>query len=289
MRFVLVTPARNEARFIEQTIQSVIAQTARPSKWVIVSDASTDGTDEIVQKYLPKHAWMELVRMPDHQERNFACKVHAFNAGYARVRGMDYEAIGSLDADVSFGDDYFAFLLQKLAEDPALGVVGTPFQEASQAIYDYRFVSIEHVSGICQLFRRKCFEAIGGYIPVKGGSIDHIAVLTSRMKGWKTRSFPDRICFHHRAIGTAQSNVLAARFRYGVKDHAMGNTPLWELCRTLYQMTKPPVVLGGLALATGFVWGWVRQAERPVSRELVVFHRAEQRRRLKSFLLAGLR
>jgi glycosyltransferase involved in cell wall biosynthesis len=282
-----VTPARNEAQFIERTIQSVIAQTVRPSKWVIVSDGSTDGTDEIVQKYLPSHTWMELLRMPDREGRNFARKVHAFNAGYARVGGMNYEAIGSLDADVSFGEDYFAFLLQKLAEDPALGVVGTPFQEASQPIYDYRFVSIEHVSGICQLFRRECFEAIGGYIPVKGGSIDHIAVLTSRMKGWKTRSFPDRICYHHRALGTAQSNSLAARFRYGVKDHAMGNRLLWELCRTLYQMTKPPLLLGGLALGTGYVWAWVRQAERPVSRELVAFHRAEQMQRLKKFLMGS--
>jgi glycosyltransferase involved in cell wall biosynthesis len=283
MKFVLVTPARNEAGFIERTIRSVIAQTALPLKWVVVSDGSTDGTDEIVQKYLPNHAWMELLRMPHRRERDFAGKVHAFNAGYARVRGMDYDVIGSLDADVSFKEDYFAFLLQKLSEDPALGVVGTPFQEASLPIYDYRFVSIEHVSGICQLFRRECFEAIGGYIPVKGGAIDDIAVITSRMKGWKTRSFPERICFHHRAIGTAQRNVLAARFGYGINDYKMGNTLLWQLCRSLYQMTKAPVVFGGLALLTGYMWAWVRRVERPVSRELVAFHRAEQMQRLKKF------
>src|SRR5216684_8428510 len=106
--YVLITPARNEAQFIELTIQSVVAQTIRPLKWVIVSDGSTDGTDEIVKKYASDHPWIELVRMPERRERDFAGKVHAFNAGYARVRDLDYEVIVSLDADISFDADYFS-------------------------------------------------------------------------------------------------------------------------------------------------------------------------------------
>ena len=180
-KYVLITPARNEAQFIELTIKSVIAQTVLPLQWVIVSDGSTDGTDEIVNKYAAEHRWIELVRTPERQERHFAGKVHAFNAGYAKVKNLDYDLIGSMDADISFDPDYFSFLLGKLAEDPALGLVGTPFKD--KTIYDYRFVSIEHVSGACQLFRRECFEQIGGYVPVKSGGIDHIAVITARMKG----------------------------------------------------------------------------------------------------------
>src|SRR5208282_5013460 len=160
--YVLITPARNEAEFIELTIRSVVAQTVRPARWVIVSDGSTDGTDEIVLRYAADNPWMELVRMPERRERHFAGKVHAFNAGYARVKDVKYEVIGSLDADMSFDEEYFSFLLRKLAEDPALGLVGTPFREGPNPIYDYRFVSIEHVSGACQLFRRECFEEIGG-------------------------------------------------------------------------------------------------------------------------------
>ena len=79
--YVLITPARNESKFIELTLQSVVAQTYRPLKWVIVSDGSTDGTDEIVGKYTAEHSWIELVRMPERKERHFAGKVHAFNAG----------------------------------------------------------------------------------------------------------------------------------------------------------------------------------------------------------------
>jgi glycosyltransferase involved in cell wall biosynthesis len=237
LSYVLVTPARNEAAFIEKTLQSVTAQTLRPMRWVIVSDGSTDGTDDLVRKYMKDHAWIELVRMPERKERHFAGKVHAFNAGHARVKNLDYDAIGSLDADISFDENYFAMLLGKLADDPGLGLVGTPFKDGDNPIYDYRFVNIEHVSGACQLFRRECFEQIGGYVPVKGGSIDYIAVISSRMKGWKTRTFTEKVCVHHREMGTAQHGLLKARFKNGIKDYAVGYHPLWQLFRTMYQMS----------------------------------------------------
>ena len=179
--------------------------------------------------------------------------------------------------------DYFSFLLRKLAEDRALGLVGTPFKEGTNPTYDYRFVSIEHVSGACQLFRRECFEQIGGYVPVKGGCIDHIAVISARMKGWKTRTFTDKVCLHHRQMGTAQDSLVMARFRNGRKDYVIGNHPVWELFRAAYQMTKKPVVIGGLMLVFGYVWALIRQVERPVSPELVAFYRSEQMQRLKKF------
>jgi biofilm PGA synthesis N-glycosyltransferase PgaC len=283
LTYVLVTPARNEARFIELTITSVIAQTVRPARWIIVSDGSSDGTDDIVSRYSALHPWIELVRLPARRERHFAGKVHAFNAGRARLHDVPYQVIGNLDADVSFDEDYFAFLLGKLGDDPTLGVAGTPFREG-RATYDYRFVSIEHVSGICQLFRRECFEDIGGYVPVKRGGIDHIAVLSARMKGWKTRTFTDKVCLHHRGIGSAQHSAAMARFRDGVSDYALGGHPLWELFRTIYQMTKRPRVIGGLMLGAGYVWASVRRVERPIPRELVQFRRREQMRRLRRFV-----
>lgn len=282
--YVVITPARNEAQFIELTLKSMVAQTVRPLRWVVVSDGSTDGTDEIVRKYASEHSWIELVSLPPRKERDFAGKVHAFNAGYARVRDVDYEVIVSLDADISFGSDYFAFLLEKLSSDDALGLVGTPFREISGEVYDYRFVNIEHVSGACQVFRRECFESIGGYIPVKGGSIDHIAVISSRMKGWKTRTFLDRVCRHHREMGTAQRGILMSKFRLGAKDYAVGNHPLWEVFRTFYQMKASPFAVGGLAVGLGYSWAWLSNTERPVSPELIEFHRREQMLRLKGLV-----
>jgi glycosyltransferase involved in cell wall biosynthesis len=283
--YVLITPARNEAAFIERTIQSVIAQTVIPLRWVIVSDGSTDDTDKIVGKYLPDHRWMELIRMPERKERHFAGKVHAFDAGYARIEGLDYDAIGCLDADISFEEDYFSFLLGKLAADPALGLVGTPYKDPQNQMYDYRFTSVEHVTGPCQLFRRKCFETIDGYMAVKGGAIDRIADISARMKGWKTRTFTDKVYVHHRQTGTAQQGVLMSNFRSGAKDYSVGSHPLWELFRGIYRMTRRPFVVGGLMLVSGYVWAHLRGVDRPVSREIVEFHRREQMRRLKAFLL----
>jgi biofilm PGA synthesis N-glycosyltransferase PgaC len=193
-------------------------------------------------------------------------------------------SIASLDADISFDERYFDFLLGKLADNAALGLVGTPFKDGDRPVYDYRFVNIEHVSGACQLFRRECFEQIGGYRPLKGGAIDYIAVISSRMKGWKTRTFTEKICFHHREMGTAQHGQLRARFRMGQKDYAVGYHPLWEVFRTVYQMTKRPWILGGAALGIGYLWSAIRQVDRPVSPEMVEFQRREQMERLRRFL-----
>jgi glycosyltransferase involved in cell wall biosynthesis len=286
-RYVLITPARNEAQSIELCLRSMVSQTARPVKWVIVSDGSTDGTDDIVLRYAAENPWIQLVRMPERRERNFAGKVHAFNAGFERLEGLDYGAIGSLDGDASFDSEYFSFLLSKLSADSSLGLVGTPFREGASRVYDYRFVSQEHVSGICQLFRRQCFQDIGGYVAVKGGSIDHIAVITARMKGWKTRTFIEKECIHHKAIALAQGGAVKSKFKYGGKDYALGNHPCWELSRMAYQMTKKPLIVGGLALGIGYVWAAIRRVERPVSPEFVAFHRGEQWQRLKRFFGSG--
>ena len=281
--YVLITPARNEARFIELTIWSVVAQTIRPLKWVIVSDGSTDGTDDIVRRYAAEHRWIELVRMPERRGRDFSGKVYAFNAGYERVRGLEYDAIGSLDGDISFDESYCSFLLGRLVDDPALGLVGTPFVEGAKQTYDYRFVNIEHVSGAFQLFRRRCFEELGGYKPIKAGGIDYVMVITARMKGWKTRTFLEKVCVHHREMGTALNSRLWAKFKSGAKDYAFGNHPLWEVSRVAYQMTKRPVFLGGSLLMAGYLWGAIRREDRRISSDLVAFVRREQMVRLKAF------
>jgi poly-beta-1,6-N-acetyl-D-glucosamine synthase len=279
LTYVLVTPARNEGMFIEQTIKSVVGQTIRPIKWMIVSDGSTDGTDSIVKKYSAEHRWIELMRMPEGKERHFAAKAHAFNAGYIKVRDLNYDIIGNLDADITFEEDYFSFLLSKFAKNPRLGVGGTPFREGSHQ-YDYRFASIEHVSGACQLFRRECFNEIGGYVPIKGGGIDWTAVTTARMKGWQTRTFTEKTCLHHRKIGTGQGKRLISFFRFGKQDYYLGGHPLWEVFRSLYQMKTQPYILGGLFLFSGYIWAFLSREEKQISRELVEFRRREQMQRL---------
>ena len=285
--YVLITAARDEARYIEGTIRSVIAQTIRPIRWVIVSDGSTDDTDRIVAAYAAEHEWIDLVRLPPREKRHFAGKAHAVNAGLARVKTLPHAFVGNLDADVSFGQDYFEFLLEKLAGDPTLGLVGTAFKDSTLQ-YDYRFVSIEHVSGPCQLFRVACFEAIAGYVASTLGGVDHIAVISARMNGWRTRTFTERSFYHHRPMGSSEHGILQARFRTGVVDYALGSHPLWQLCRAAYQTIKKPYGAGALMLLAGFASASLRRVHRPVTPTFVEFHRHEQMARLRTLLVSGI-
>ncbi|MDR3566763.1 MAG: glycosyltransferase family A protein [Syntrophobacteraceae bacterium] len=278
--YVLVTPARNEEDYIEGVIESVASQSILPRKWIIVSDGSTDRTEEIVLSYARNRDYIQLIRMAEHRGRNFAAKVECFEAGRDLLKGVDYDIIANLDADITFGPDYFEYLLARFAENPRLGVAGTAFVE-NGGHYDYRFTNIEHVSGQCQLFRRKCFEDIGGYTPIKGGGIDWVAVTTARMRGWETRTFTGRSFFHHRTMGSGNSSGLLVHFKQGQKDYSCGNHPLWEVFRALYQFGGKPYVIRGLLIMSGYVWSLVRIAKRPIPEELLQFIRAEQLRRLR--------
>jgi glycosyltransferase involved in cell wall biosynthesis/SAM-dependent methyltransferase len=283
--YILITPARNEAAFIEKTIESVIHQTVLPLKWVIVDDASTDDTAQIVSKYLPSYPWMELVRRQRSEKRNFAQKVHSFNCGLARVQDLGWEMVANLDADISFGPDHFEFLLRQCVADPQLGVVGTAFCEEGYSLEGDAFCDWAwHVGGQCQLFRKQCFEEIGGYLPAPAGGVDWIAVITARMKGWKTRSFAERQFFHYRPLGTAGRGRVAAAFAYGKKDYSVGSHPLWEFLRAVRHLGRKPYLLSGGALGLGYLLGWVRHAPRAVSQEFVRFHRNEQMEKLKGLL-----
>ena len=268
----------------------MIAQTLLPERWVIVDDGSTDQTPEIVEAYAKRHPWIELVRRPKHLERSFAGKVHAFNAGLARVQNLRFDVIGNLDADLSFDSDYLEFLMRKFSEDPKLGVAGTPFIENGYDSARDSFEGQNHVAGGCQLFRRECFQEIGGYVPNRAGGIDWIAVTTARMKGWKTRSFPEKRFHHYRSLGTAERNKLKASLflrREGLLPWATRRSG--ELFRVGYRMAKPPFVIEGLALFCGYCWAAMRRTKRPVSRELMRFHRAEQMKKLRNILRAVLR
>ena len=286
--YVLVTAARNEEAHIERTIASVVGQTVRPARWVIVSDGSTDRTDEIVTRYVATHDWIELVQMPPRQERHFAGKVHAFNAGAARVRHLFYEIIGNLDADVAFEPDYVEYLLEKFVKYPRLGVGGTNQREESWQKgprYDYRFTSIEEVPGPFQLFRRECFESFGGYRPSRHGGVDLLANLMARMHGWETRVYTGRLLIHQRKQGSAKDHPFLVEFYNGRKDYMFGSHPLWEICRAAYNLTKKPYVLGGCLMLFGYLSALVTRVEKVFPEDVIRFRRKEHMRRLRGLIL----
>ena len=214
--------------------------------------------------------------------------MYAFNAGQERVKDLEYEVIGNLDADISFDADHFEFLLKEFEKDAHLGVAGTIFKEEGYSSETDSFEGQNHVSGQCQLFRRRCWQEIGGYYPNKAGGIDWMAVTTARMMGWKTRSFREKSFFHYRSLGTAERGRLASSFSYGEKDYYLGGHPVWEMFRVAYRMTKRPYLVDGIALGLGYLSAFLRQMKRPVSDELMRFHREEQMLKLKNILKSKL-
>lgn len=281
--YVLITPARNEEAFIKKTLDSMIQQTFLPVKWVIVDDASTDRTAEIVRTYTSSYPWIELLQMPERRERHFAGKAHAVNAGRERVAGLRYDVIGNLDADVSFEPDYFQFLMSRFAESPKLGVAGTAFREGDLT-YNYEFVGTEHVSGMCQMFRRECFDEIGGYPDIKSGGIDLIAVLSARAKGWETRTFVEKGFVHHRSQSGALHTGLRERIHAGRKDYLLGNHPVWEMFRSVYQMGHKPYIVGGFLVLCSYMWNLFSGTKRTIPEELMALRRRDQMARLKAIV-----
>lgn len=285
VKYVLITAARNEERLIGQTLASVLAQTRLPERWVIVDDGSTDRTAQIVQEVVHNQPWIVLLRRPQRVNRSFSGKAHAVNAGLEQMKDVEFEIVGNLDADVTFEPDYLDFVVGRFADDPDLGIAGTPFIEAGD--YDSSRDSFEgenYVAGPCQMFRYRCFQEIGGYVAHNAGGVDWIAVMMARMKGWKVRSFPEKRFHHHRSMGTAERSPLRALFSYGEKDYYLGGSPVWQIFRSTYRMAKKPVVFGGVALGLGYLWAALRGTPRPVSPELIRFHRRDQMKKLRAAL-----
>ncbi len=289
-KYVLLTSARNEEAYIEKTIKSVVAQIVLPEKWVIVSDGSTDKTDEIVKRYEKSYDFIQLLRIDRDGSRDFRAKYRALETGLQRLSNSTYDFIGILDADVSFDEEYFQFLLEKCEQVPQLGVVGTPFIENQDNI-DHKLYNSQHVHGACQLFKRQCLEQIFNRALEEQGCLPVAAVMLARMYGWQTQSFHDKTLFHHRKMGTAERNILSARFRTGQKaDYASGNLLLWEVLRAARQMTERPYILGGVLIFSGYLWGFLKREKRQFSMELIEFRRREQRQKVKSavFRILGL-
>lgn len=277
--YVLISPARNEAAYIEKTITSVINQTILPRKWVIVSDGSTDRTDHIVRQYLPGNPYIELLRLDSGPTRNFGSKVKAFNAGYSRVRDLEYQFIGNLDADVSFQPNYYERVLDKFRHNPRLGLAGGEiFEPYDGKIHRYQS-SPWHLSGAIHLFRHRCFEDIGGYLALEHGCIDAIAVIMTRMHGWEIEKDPGLEVLHHRRHGKAKG-VLYTKYNYGRLEYGIGRHPLYEWAKCINRLREKPYILASLARLCGYLTAGITRSAPVVPHDVAAYLRREDLDRL---------
>lgn len=282
LSYVLVTAAYNEEQFIEETIKSVAAQTLLPSEWIIVSDASTDRTGEIVQKYSAQHDFVRLLRITEEHPRNFAAQVNAINSGLRHLGCRDFDFIGNLDADITLDPAYFARLLEKFSENQRLGLAGGYIHERSTdgTFESRKRNSVRSVAHACQFFRRECFESIGSsYVPLPYGAPDVYAEVAARMNNWQVVSFPELPVYHHRFTGSAD-NPLRNCFRQGKADYSIGTLPVFELARILLRSGDKPFLIGSLARIAGFGHSYCIKERRSVPSDFLHYLRREQAGRL---------
>jgi hypothetical protein len=282
-RLLIVSPVYNEAGFLDCTAAAIAAQVRPPDRWVIVDDGSTDRTLEIAREWERRLDFLTVVEA-GHLAREegadnlaLAREARAFNLGLEHAGWTEFTQIGKLDGDVELPPDWFATLLQRFRERPALGLAGGRLIEPSPDGWKLISIPDYHVHGAVKLFTRPCLEEIGG-IPEQLGW-DTIDETYARMRGYETHSFADLIAQHHRHWGSADGR-LRGRARHGECAWILHYSLPWVLLRSLKVALVPPRGLSGLAFLYGYLAAAARRTARVPDRQFRRFVRRELRRRM---------
>lgn len=279
-RIALITPARNEAAHLPRLVESITGQTRRPDEWVIVSDGSTDATDEIAADAAARWSFVRYVRV-ESGTRDFRSKVAAFRHGISFLEAP-YDYVGNADADVEYPHDYFTVLLAEFDADSSLGVIGgRVFDVDPRGGLRPLPGHPDIVPGATQMFRRACYESIGGYVPLLSGSEDTVACLSAQMNGWSVRVVDELVVLHYRSVGTADRSLLMARYREGLRDYAVGYHPLFSAAKAARRLFQRPAIIGAAARLVGYLHAAASRKGPEVDPEIVAFLRRRQLRQLR--------
>lgn len=279
-KYLLITAAHNEQDFIEKTIISVINQDYKPAEWVIVSDGSTDETENIVKKYTLRYSFIKLIVNDRKEGRNFASKVYALNTGIKSIINKDYKYIGILDADVSFDSNYYSSLIKEFNKNSKLGIAGGDYFDIVNQKKIHIKASLFSVRGATQFFRRECFEQIGGIQPIKYGGEDALACYAARMNGWEINNIDYLTVLHHRPTGLTGKNILKTRFRDGLVEYSLGYHPLFQFVKCIKRLTEKPLFIGSVLRFLGFWTKMIKSEKRTVPEELLNYIKHEQFKRI---------
>lgn len=280
-RLLVVSPVRNEAEYLERTIDSIVAQTVRPVVWVIIDDGSSDETPAIAARAAKQHDWIRVHHRPDRGSRRLGSGVvEAFDDAIGCFNLDDFDYVCKLDGDLEFGPTYFEELFRKFEADPRLGTAsGKSWIRVRSRLVPERS-SDEFSHGQTKLYRVQCFRDIGGF--VREVMWDGIDCHRCRMLGWKARSFRDETLrfIHLRPMGSSVRSIYTGRLRWGYGQYFMGTHPLYLVGIGLFRMLERPWLVGGLLIVSGYVWAWLRCSPR--------YDDTEFRRFLRQWQLARL-
>jgi len=279
--YFLITPVHNEERFIEQVIESVISQTVLPKKWLIVDDGSTDRSGEIIRGYAAEHDFIEYypLQRPDIQTY-YSRRVKVLLAGIEHVRDMSYDFLAILDADLTLEATYYESILREFERNPKLGIASGTYVNTVGGHLQKVLRDSDNIStpGGLQVFRRECYEAIGGHVPLKYGGSDALMGILARRNGWETTCFPKYEAIHYRPTGVwGGSSILKARFRQGMQEYDLGTHPVFMLAKSLRRtILEKPYLLGSIARLFGFLNLYFRRGERGIPDVAISYVRKEQ-------------
>jgi poly-beta-1,6-N-acetyl-D-glucosamine synthase len=277
-KYIVITPVRDEEAYLRFTIESMLSQTVRPSEWVIVNDGSTDGTAAIIDEYAAQHPWIRAVHRVNRGFRKAGGGVvEAFNDGLRAVTTTDWQFIVKMDGDLTFEEHYFERCLDNFHSDSRLGIGGGVICYIENGAKRIEFCPEFHVRGATKIYRRECWDAIGGFWPAPGW--DTMDEVKANMLGWGTRSFPDLHLQHHRYTGTADG-IWAGLVKNGRANYVCGYHPLFMLAKFFVRLPRRPYLIGSVALLYGYLSGYMKQIPQVDDLQTIGFLRRQQLGRL---------
>jgi biofilm PGA synthesis N-glycosyltransferase PgaC len=278
-RYLVISPCKDEAKFIRRTLDSVAAQTVRPTLWIVVDDGSTDDTPKILAEYAARLPWLKVVRRSEHRQRSLGPGViDAFYAGLDTVSLDDFDYVCKLDMDLDLPAKYFELLLERMERDPRLGSTsGKPwFHHPDTGVLLSEGIGDEVSVGASKFYRVACFRAIGGF--VRQVMWDGIDCHRARMLGWRVESVDEEPLrfLHLRPMGSSHRGIIRGRARWGYGQYFMGTSPLFLLASAVYRAPKHPVLTGSLAMLWGYLTSALKRVQRYEDREFRRFLRRYQ-------------
>lgn len=284
MKYRLITSAYNEEKNIKKTLESVIAQTITPDEWVIISDGSSDKTDDIVKTYTQKYEFIKFFRKDRQAVHSYGAKARAINWGLKKFKSSNWDFFGILDADISFQKNYFEILGQRFNENPDWGLAGGQIVELFDQKEIPQKISVESsVAGAVQFYRRECWEQLKQFTPMPHGGEDALLEITSRKNGWLVKTQTDLKVRHYGYVGKGSGNIFKAKIRRGISYYHLGYHPLFELARCVSRITDNPKLIGSILEFYGYLIGIFSKEKRIISKETATFLRKEQMNKLFKF------
>ena len=277
VKYCVITPVRDEERYILGTIDAILNQSVLPVEWIIVDDGSTDATGAIIEQYAQKYSWIRTLHRENRGYRSTGGGVEAFLEAYSLLQSRDWEYLVNLDGDLTFASDYFEQCFEHFHKTPNLGIGGgTIYDKVGDDLHLAKAPAF-HVRGATKIYRRACWEKLGGLFCGLGW--DTVDEVKANQLGWTTRTFPDLRLVQHRASG-AVWGAWGTAVNDGEADYIVGYHPLFFFLKCARHIFNSPYLIRSLGIAYGFLRGYVRNTPRIEDRALVAYLRNQQLRRL---------